>query len=257
MCSSIDSFKDLSEKQKGKVANGDSVFSTGGGNISIDLKTRKISEISDVLCVPELKTNLLSVSAMINKGFTVLFDTDGCKIFDEVDNKLKGDIVATATQVSGVYKLDINKTDCSVGTEQFFLVNAEESEMIWHQRLGHLNRVSLNLLKNGLATGIKFSGDAKDESDCIPCILGKQSRNPFPRNKNKRLPKNVLDLIHTDLCGPMPVSSWSNKRYMSTFIDDHSRMIFGYFLNSKEEVKSCVVDFINMVELECERKVKS
>lgn len=79
---------------------------------------------------------------------------------------------------------------------------------------------------------------------------------PFPNVKNKKLYLNKLYLIHTDLCGPMEVKSWSDKRYILTFIDDHSRMVFIYVLCAKSEVKSCMVDFLNMVNLQCGSKVK-
>ncbi|RDY08212.1 hypothetical protein CR513_07580, partial [Mucuna pruriens] len=35
--------------------------------------------------------------------------------------------------------------------------------------------------------------------------------------------KDVLELIHTDICGPFPTASWNGQQYFITFIDDYSR----------------------------------
>lgn len=246
------------------VANNCKVYGKGVGDVPINSCSKldtvsDITKITDVMYVPSLSANLLSVSATVKKGYIVVFDKNGCRILDDVDNAVKGDVKATASEVGGVYRLDMPQENVveSVSTNQYANLSSTESEeRLWHRRLGHLNRVSLNLLKNGIATGINFSGDAMDGPPCVPCIEGKHARKPFKASKNKKLVDNKLDLIHTDLCGPMPVKSWSNKRYMLTFIDDHSRKIFVYFIETKDEVKKYIKDFVNMVENECEQTVK-
>jgi transposase InsO family protein len=109
----------------------------------------------------------------------------------------------------------------------------------------------MDLLKNGLATGIDFSGERKL---CVPCVEGKQVRQPFKPTKHRA--KNRLDLLHTDLCGPMPVESWGGARYFLTIIDDYTRKVFVFFLKRKSEVREILEHFIIQVEVECERKVK-
>ena len=44
--------------------------------------------------------------------------------------------------------------------------------------------------------------------------------------------KNILDLVHIDVCS-MTESSLSGALYFITFIDDQSRKFFGYVLKSK------------------------
>ena len=41
-----------------------------------------------------------------------------------------------------------------------------------------------------------------DHIECVACALGKQHRNEFPNHEEKRQTK-LLELIHTDVCGPM------------------------------------------------------
>ena len=55
---------------------------------------------------------------------------------------------------------------------------------------------------------------------CEACALGKAHRLPFPNNKTTAT--SILDLVHSDVCGPLP-QSIGGKRYFVTFTDDHSR----------------------------------
>jgi hypothetical protein len=69
---------------------------------------------------------------------------------------------------------------------------------------------------------------------CRGCTLGKYTKNVFPSSDSRST--RVLDLIHTDVCGPMSRVSFGGCEYYVTFIDDHSRKTWIYFLKTKSEV---------------------
>jgi transposase InsO family protein len=75
-----------------------------------------------------------------------------------------------------------------------------------------------------------------DHSDklCEGCVLGKHPRNYFPKEASYRA-KKVLELVHTDICGPITPNSLGKHRYFITFIDDFSRKTWVYFLKEKSE----------------------
>ena len=56
---------------------------------------------------------------------------------------------------------------------------------------------------------------------CEPCLEGKMTISPFKANGYRA--KEVLDLVHTDLCGPMSTSARGGCAYFITFIDNYSR----------------------------------
>ena len=56
---------------------------------------------------------------------------------------------------------------------------------------------------------------------CESCLEGKMTMRPF-KAKGYRA-KEVLDSVHTDLCGPMSTSARGGYEYFITFIDDYSR----------------------------------
>ena len=59
---------------------------------------------------------------------------------------------------------------------------------------------------------------------CESCILGKQKKVSFLKS-GRTLKSGKLDLVHTDVWGPSPVTSLGGSRYYVTFIDDHSRKV--------------------------------
>ena len=75
-------------KTKVKIGNGDFMEAVGKGTISIDTKKGK-RYINDVLLVPNIDQNLLSVGQMIEKGYSLHFEGDSCTIYDKQDKSFQ------------------------------------------------------------------------------------------------------------------------------------------------------------------------
>lgn len=225
-----------------QIADGNNVTSEGKGDIKLKCGSSESLTIKNVLFVPKLAMNLLSISQIVSRGNSVIFDKNGCKILDS-----NGEIMETASLESGMYKLDNveNIERCNSA------VQSGKAE-VWHRRLGHLNLQSLIDLKNGMVHGISF--DRNFIGDCEECVKGKAHRKSFPHSKN--VSTSLLELIHTDLCGPMEVQSIGGKRYVLTFIDDKSKKCFTYFLRQKSEVSRYFLDFKKMSETQTGEKIK-
>ena len=93
------------------------------------------------------------------------------------------------------------------------------------------------------------------EGICKGCAKGKNIKNPFPKSETKT--KGMLELIHSDVCGPMPSTSLSGYEYYVTFIDDYSRKTWIYFLKAKDEVFGKFKEFKALIENHSERRIKS
>jgi hypothetical protein len=78
-------------------------------------------------------------------------------------------------------------------------------------------------------------------SPCNACILGKHCKQPFYGSTSRASRK--LGLIHSDLCGPMPVQSANGNKYLLTFIDDYTRMCWVYLLKEKSQVFATFKNF--------------
>ena len=87
----------------------------------------------------------------------------------------------------------------------------------------------------------------KNNESCEGCLLGKQHRLQFLTDKAWR-EKDLLELIHTNFCGPMRTPSHHNNRYFILFIDDFSRMTWVYFLKVKSEAFGIFKKFKVLIE---------
>lgn len=90
---------------------------------------------------------------------------------------------------------------------------------------------------------------------CSDCLVGKQSRNPISKTSTWRA-KEVLELIHLDICGPISPITISGKIYVLCFIDDFSRKAWAYFLKEKSEAFDYFKIFKKKVETETGKKIK-
>ena len=94
----------------------------------------------------------------------------------------------------------------------------------------------------------------KHKGICKGCVKGKNIKNPFPKSETKT--KGTLELIHSDVCGPMYYTSLSGFEYYITFIDDFSRKTWIYFLKSKSEVFEKFKEFKALIENLSDKKNK-
>ncbi len=100
---------------------------------------------------------------------------------------------------------------------------------VWHRILGHRDQAVVKTLASGcLVNGCEI-GECDVDEKCEICLKGKMTRLPFPK-KSQHESKKVLDLVHSDLCGPMQTQTPSGKRYMSSFIDDFSRFTVARYM---------------------------
>lgn len=200
--------------------------------------------VKNVLCIPNLTTNLLSVSQLIQNGNSVSFEEDVCYIRNR-----QNALVGKAELVNGVYRL------CIKSPTLFVASAAVATSEMWHRRLGHINSQDLNTMKNGVVEGISYPDRAViDKSKCITCCEGKQARLPFTHKGTRS--EAVLELVHADVCGPMEQVSIGSSRYFLLFVDDFSRMAFVYFLKAKSEVYKYFKEFKAFVERQTGRKLK-
>ena len=91
---------------------------------------------------------------------------------------------------------------------------------LWHRRFGHLHYYKALPEARKVVTGMpKFSNN--HEGVCKGCAERKHTRGPFPSSVTKT--SDVLQLIHSNLSGMLPVTSLGGFSYYMTFIDEFSR----------------------------------
>lgn len=182
--------------------------------------------------------SLLSVGQIAKKGFLVLFDDKQCVIMRKSDRS----VVTTGSldpsnnlyrlHLSPVLRYDVNLTHATT---------SDLSQLqLWHRRLAHLNYRGLKFMSDHqMTTGLPAMHECDEV--CTGCQLGKQTRERFPRSQTRT--SRVLEMVHSDLCGPLPVRSLAGSFYFMTIVDDYSRKVFVYFLHRKSEAFSKFLEF--------------
>ena len=233
-------------KTKVKIGNGDFMEAVGKGTIAIDTKKGK-RYINDVLLVPNIDQNLLSVGQMIEKGYSLHFEGNSCTIYDKQDKSFQ------------IAKVKMKENRCfpiqwKYASNVAMLAQTDES-WLWHRRFGHFNFHGLKILKQ--KNMMRDLPTIKEiNTVCEGCMLGKQHRQPFPSGKTWRA-KKPLELVHTDVCGAMRTPSNDQNRYFILFIDDFTRMTWVYFMQQKSQVFDIFKKFKSRVEKQSGHYIKT
>src|SRR3954462_4928949 len=169
------------------------------------LSTGHYLEMKDTFVVPSFRRNLVSVTVLDKSGFYCSFENGmfslskdsnviGNGILSYYDNLYSLDIAASYKETLHVDKRGAKRK-----------LSNEHSAKLWHRRLGHVSKSRMERL---VSEGILQSLDFSDFDVCIGYIKGKQT-------KQRRLGANrsldVLELVHTDICGPFPKASWNGQ----------------------------------------------
>ncbi|CAJ2654342.1 unnamed protein product [Trifolium pratense] len=133
------------------------------------------------------------------------------------------------------------------------VTKTEETEL-WHKRYAHLSIKGLRVLnKKHMVKGLPELKDTEEK--CSDCLSGKQHRENIPKQANWRA-SEVLELIHSDICGPITPKSNGGNRYFLTFTDDFSRKTWTYIIQEKSCAFSMFKKFKSLVENESSCLIK-
>ena len=112
-------------------------------------------------------------------------------------------------------------------------VNNDSATYLWHCRFGH---IGVKRMKKLHVDGLLESLDYESFDVCKPCLLGKMAKTPFFKKMERA--SDLLEIIHTDVCGSMSIDARGEYRYFLTFIDDLSRYGYVYLMKHKSETRN-------------------
>lgn len=241
------------------VKNGESVTAKYSGTVVVNsmVENRMIKcTVKNVLYVPEARCNLFSVRKVESAGMTIVFENAKVKVFRN------SQIVAVGNRRSLLYELEFYPIS-SEANALYTCGEVRKSDELWHRRYGHLSQKNLlNLVQKNMVNGFqkpqKVPATGKECDTvilCESCIEGKQARKPFKVDHVGKRSSRVLELIHTDVCGPITPVSRTGKKYFVSFIDDWSRFVKVYPITSKSEVLDCFEEYVQTAEAKFDVRV--
>nr|GFA18855.1 hypothetical protein [Tanacetum cinerariifolium] len=158
----------------------------------------------------------------------------------------------SVVSLDGIFKIDLSDSYTNVSS-MYALSNKRaksnlDSDLLWHCRLRHISKKRIEKLKHD---GLLNSSDLRAFEKCVPCMSSKMARKPYSHQVERA--KDLLGLIHTDVCGPFKIMSRQGASYFVTFTDDFSRYGFVYLLKHKHEVFKTFKVFQKEVENQLDR----
>jgi GAG-pre-integrase domain len=181
------------------------------GEVFLDVSDGRRIRLTQVLYVPRLAINLLSVSQLTKKGKMTSFIKIGCTLLDTDDaNCLLAEASITPGSLYVIPKAVHHESfsaralaaNYSSSSSQSLKPLSREMQILWHGRLGHVGFETVRRdAHTGATTGIDLTAHTKS-CNCHTCLLQKASRRPFKGSLVERA-SFIGDVIHTDLSGPM------------------------------------------------------
>ena len=209
--------------------------------------------MKDVLYVPKLNANLLSIYVLTRKNFEVLFNKVGVKILK------KNTLIVTEIAKKRTYFLRTIDTTFYITEGKEVLIfeksvkiifsraidASENSEKIpqtfnqktnafklWHERLEHVSSIRVRLLTDQMIDMRAMK--LHNQMTCDICDLIKLIKK-INRKSSKRVVRR-LERVHTDVWNFFRISSISRNRYFLFLIDDIIRKSWIFFLRTRNQI---------------------
>ncbi|GKE19142.1 retrotransposon protein, putative, ty1-copia subclass [Tanacetum coccineum] len=200
---------------------------------------------------PSITRGFILVSRLYDDGFINHFDDDNTILVSR--NNL---VYFSAITRDGIYEIDLSNSNTN--NHSMYAVSNKRaklnlhSSLLWHYRLGHISKKRIEKLQQD---GLLNSIDTKSFEKCVSCLSGKMVRKPYSHQVKRD--KDLLRLIHTDVCGPFRIVSRQGASYFLTVTDNFSRYSYVYLLKHKYKVFETFKVFQNEVENQLGKTIKS
>ncbi|XP_061341344.1 uncharacterized protein LOC133287697 [Gastrolobium bilobum] len=183
MSGSKSSFSHLNENFQSTVSFGDhsTVKVMGKGDIKIKTKNGFVETISNILYVPNLKSNLLSAGQLQEKGYVITIKNGVCEIYDSA----RGAIAVIQMSSNRLFPLKIE------GIQSSLMAEMKDPSWLWHFRYGHLSFSGLKTLQQKNMVTSLPQITIPHSLVCEECVVSKQHRSEFAKGNSWRA-KRIL-----------------------------------------------------------------
>ncbi|GJU98534.1 retrotransposon protein, putative, ty1-copia subclass [Tanacetum coccineum] len=220
------------------------------GSFDLILPSGLIIVLDNCHFAPTVTRGVVLISRLVNNGYIHTFTNYGISV--SKDNVFYFNAITR----DGIYEIDMHNLYSNVSS-MFNISNkrakhAFDSSYLWHCRLGHINKKRMDKLQRD---GILQPTHDESLEKCKSCISGKMASKPFPHQVKRS--KDLLGLIHIDVCGPFRTVSREGASYFITFTDDFSRYGYVYLMKHTHEVFKTFKVFQNEDENQLGKKIKA
>ncbi|KAJ9556807.1 hypothetical protein OSB04_011421 [Centaurea solstitialis] len=228
-----------------RVGEGTPLIAEAVGSYSLSLPSGLVLELDNCYYIPNMIKNVLSFDLLVDQGFYYKYDYKMISVFKDNIFYFK------ATPVNGLYTVNLQDNSSEIYHISKRSKDIEDQTYLWHCRLGHINKKRVELLLKG---GFLSNFDYKPFDNCESCLSGKITKQPF-NNENERA-TDLLEIIHTDVCGPFSHVARGGYQYFITFTDDFSRYGYVYLMRHKSETFEKFKEYQNELQNLLDKRIK-
>nr|GFA62622.1 hypothetical protein [Tanacetum cinerariifolium] len=206
--------------------------------------------LSNCHYAPSITRGIISISHLYDDGYVNQF----------VDNSIQVSrnnmVYFSAVPQKGIFEIDL--FDSYINVSSIYALSNKRSKsnldsaLLWHCRRRRISKKRIEKLQHD---GFLNSTDLRAFEKYVPCMSGKMARKPYTHQVERA--KDLLGLIHTDVCGPFKIMSRRGSSYLVTFTNDFSHYGYVYLLKHKHEVFETFKVFQKEVENQLGKTIKS
>jgi len=231
-------------------------FATSMGTVYLNAeldRTVRTLQLNNVLHIPESNRNLMSIPLWEEPvGCSAHFEDHQVVLTMNKTTQKAGIPIARGPKInSRLYRIlfTLAPSPDSQSIEDVLCFSTTKTLVpweVWHRRFGHISYSSLEKLAHSdLVVGLKVNMRSP-QPDCIACIEGKQTEEPYGQVSEKET--KVGQLTHTNLWGRYEIKSINGNHYYLLLVDNASRHVTIEFLKTKSQAAQKVKNYIEYLK---------
>ena len=231
-------------------ASGLGMAVAGKGEVVLKLGGENRIVMRDVLFVPGLSQRLISVSRLQNDSVSCLFIGNSKYSCCELR---RGNTLLTTVPREG--HLWVLNGSSDVPTPGLAKANVAVTLVELHHKFGHASEQKLlALLDNACLPMVTLQGP-RTLDNCYGCLVGKQCRTSHPSIVSSGT-THPLELVHTDLMGPISPATSGGAMYILTILCDYTRYAEVILLKHKSDVAAAWRNWWKRAEKQSGHQIK-
>ena len=217
------------------IGDGSGVPITHTGSTSLTTPSHSFT-LSNVLCVPTMKRNLISISQFCkSNNVSVEFLPNSFHVKDIQT----GSLLLQGQPKNGVYEWPTSSSSSPI----LIFSSIKTTLPSWHHRLGHPSLQTFKHMVSSLSLDV--SRPSKFDFHCNSCSCNKSHKLPF--SVSTLVTSSPLEIVFTDVW-TSPVYSIDNFKYYVIFVDHFTKYIWLYPLQRKSDTREVFIHFKALVE---------
>ena len=232
------------------IGDGKSLRITHTGSAALPSSSSALL-LSDVLCVPLMKQNLILVSKLCSSNNVSI---EFLPFSFVVKDLLTGAHLAEGVNKDGVYEWPNYAPIKSLSDSSYLaFATIKTNFQDWHNRLGH---PSLKILSQIIRSfKLPLSSPSPNQFSCHSCKCNKMHKLPF--SASSLTSNSPLELIYSDVWGASPVASHDGFLYYLLFVDHYTKYMWLFPIKQKSDVSIIFPKFKLVVEKYFQRPIIS